>query len=99
MKTYIGITFIGWAWLGIFILCIAAWTPIVMVMVKQMTKTLVFNACYETHVFINEIGSITIRQIAPTMDDVHITIPIMHIEPIVNALRKAKRETFMSIGD
>ena len=34
MKTYIGITFIGWAWLGIFILCIAAWTPIVMVMVK-----------------------------------------------------------------
>jgi len=34
METYIGITFIGWALLGIFMLCIATWTPIIMAMVK-----------------------------------------------------------------
>lgn len=61
-----------------------------------MNKTLVFNACEETHVFVNDMGSITIHQIVPTMEDVLITIPLIHIEPLVRALRNAKREALGS---
>lgn len=57
-----------------------------------MNKTLVFNACEETHVFVNKIGSVTIHQISSSNEDYMIEIPLVHIETLIKALRNAKRE-------
>jgi hypothetical protein len=61
-------------------------------------STLVFNSCDETHIFANEIGEVSIRQIVPMENDVIISIPVNHIEAVVRALRKAKREA-LGLGD
>ena len=61
-------------------------------------STLVFNSCDETHVFPNERGEISIRQVVPMEDDVIISIPVERIESVVKALRKAKREA-LGLGE
>lgn len=61
-------------------------------------NSLVFNSCDETHIFANEIGEVSIRQIVPMENDVFISIPVNHIEAVVRALRKAKREA-LGMGD
>ncbi len=57
-----------------------------------MSDSKVFNSCDETHIFHNEIGEVSIRQVVPMENDVIISIPVNHIEAVVRALRKAKRE-------
>lgn len=61
-------------------------------------SSLVFHSCYETHVFPNEIGQISIRQVVPMEDDVIISIPVERIESVIKALRKAKREA-LGLGE
>lgn len=63
-----------------------------------MSGSLVFNSCDETHIFHNEIGQVSIRQLAPMEDDVIISIPLEHVESVVKALRKAKREA-LGLGE
>ena len=64
-----------------------------------MSESLVFNSCDETHVFTNEIGQVSIRQVVPMeSDDVIISIPVERIESVVRALRKAKREV-LGLGE
>lgn len=64
-----------------------------------MSESLVFNSCDETHVFPNEIGQVSIRQVVPMeSDDVIISIPVERIESVVRALRKAKREA-LGLGE
>lgn len=63
-----------------------------------MSDSLVFNSCDETHIFYNEMGQVTIRQIVPMEDDAVISIPISHIEAVVKALRKAKRDA-LGLGE
>ena len=61
-------------------------------------STLVFNSCDETHVYLNERGEISSRQVVQMEDDVIISIPVERIESVINALRKAKSEA-LGLGE
>jgi hypothetical protein len=52
----------------------------------------VFNASYETHVFANVNGDVTIQQKCWPDDDVLIVIPFEQISKIVRALQRAKKD-------
>lgn len=53
--------------------------------------TKVFSSCGELHIFCNASGSITIKQIE-NCEDALIIIPFEHVEKVICALRKVKKE-------
>lgn len=55
-------------------------------------EEVVFNASYETRIFPNANGSITIKQILWPDDDVMVVIPIEQVNRVCRALRNAKRD-------
>lgn len=60
--------------------------------------SMVFDICHETHVFPNNRGGVTIRQIDSIEGDSFIYIPIFHIEKFILALRSAKHD-ILSLDD
>lgn len=52
--------------------------------------SMVFGACYETHVFVNDNGNLSIKQATPDYEDLIVEIPINHVDNLVNALRREK---------
>jgi hypothetical protein len=52
----------------------------------------VFSSCFETYVFPNQGGSITIKQRCWPDEDQMVSIPVHYVELMIKALRLAKAD-------